>query len=330
MAEEKEIMEVNASSSSVDSGTVVSLQIVVAPSQVDRHVSVLILTPQWESDRNGTSDITKPLIKNLRSIDPEGNVIKITIAVLQEEGHVERIKEAEDLKVHLKGYIYPSGTKKKSDEQWLNEDVMKYYHHIVSEGKHDFIIGHAPYFSDGCINLRDGCRENGRTPKVILFVHKLPRNVNEKIEEVLLREWLSKTDVVVSLTNATGKEIERQMKEINKEDVPLHKSYIPGYPVEPFHLDGGGRQFESERVINMLMPMKNSEIEGLDFSMAVNAVANACQRLGPTTLTMLTENKSNQEEWEKEFKRVLKYENQHLTFPLSVSPLKIRKNYMFK
>ena len=252
MAEEEkgDVEVVGASSSSLGSGTQVSLQIVVAPSKVEKQVSVLILIPRWKFDRYGTSSITRSLIKQLRTVDPEGKVIKITVAMLQEEGHVERIKEAEELKVRLKGYIHPSGTKKEVDLQWLNEDVMKYYHHVVSEVKYDFIIGHAPYFSDGCINLRDGCRENGRTPKVILFAHELPRNVKVEIEEVLLRYWLSKTDVVVSLATATGKEIERQMKEIKKEDVPLHKNYIPGYPVELFNLDGEeGRKSQIEREI---------------------------------------------------------------------------------
>ena len=64
----------------------------------------------------------------------------------------------------------------------------------------------------------------------------------------------------------------------------------------------------------MLRPMKNDETMGLDFSMTVNAVASACQGLGKMTLTMLTENKSDQDEWEGQYKTTLKNENQHLTF----------------
>ena len=48
--------------------------------------------------------------------------------------------------------------------------------------------------------------------------------------------------------------------------------------------------------------------------MAVNAVASACWWFGQTTLTMLTENKSDKEEWEKQYKKALKNENQNLTF----------------
>ena len=305
----------DASSSSLDSGTRVSMQIVVAPNIAETPVYVLILMPQWKFDRYGTSGITRSLIKNLRRIDPEGKVIKVTVAVLEEEGHIERNEEAEELKVHLKGYIHPKGRRKKADVQWLNEVVMTYYHHLVSEAKYDFIIGHAPYFSNGCINLRDSCRGNGLNPKVILFAHELPQNEDGETEEVILRECLSETDVVVSLTTAMREEIERQMKEIKKEDVPLPKNYIPGYPVELFHLGRkGARKSESEREIMMFTSVKNNETMGLNFTLAVNSLAITCQGPGRTTLTMLTENKSDQEEWEEEYSRVLKNANQHLTF----------------
>ena len=314
MAEE-DMEVVDVSTSSGGSGTRVSLQIVIAPSTAKKHVSVLILTPQWKFDRYGTSGITRSLIENLRSIDPEGKVIKITVAVLEEEGRIERIKEAEDLKVHLKGYIL-TGRRKKADEQWLNDYAVNYYHHVVSAVKYDFIIGHAPYFSDGCINLRNISRENGHDPKVILFAHEFPQNENGETEEALFRKWLSEVDVVFSLTTAMRNEIERQMKEIKKGKgkVPLHESYIPGYPIELFHLDGGGKQFKSEREISMFTSMKNDETEGLDFSVAVNAVASACHGLGQTTLTMLTEDKADKEAWEKEYEKVLKNQNQHLIF----------------
>ena len=82
----------------------------------------------------------------------------------------------------------------------------------------------------------------------------------EKTDKELLREWLSETNVVFSLTTAMRSEIERQMKEMKKEDLPLHKSYIPGYPVELFNLDGEDiRKSQSVREISMLTPMKSDE-----------------------------------------------------------------------
>ena len=168
--------------SSMGDGPRVSLQIPNAPCTPQKQVSVLIITPQWKCfDLYGKSNITRSLIQFLRTIDPEGIFVKITCTVLEEEGHVERIEEVEDLKVQLKGYIRPRftrsrGTKEKADLQWLNENVAKYYNHVVLETKYDFIIGHAPYFVDGCFNLRSSCR--GHTPKVILFVHELPQHEN--------------------------------------------------------------------------------------------------------------------------------------------------------
>ena len=169
---------VDTSSSSLDSGTRLSLKMVVAPNMAETPVSVLILMPQWKFDRHGTSGITRSLIKNLRSVDREGKVIQITVAVLEEEGYIDGIEEAKDLKVHLKGYIHPKGRRKKADEEWLNEDVMKYYLHVVSDVKYDFIIGLAPYFSNGCLNLKNSCRGNRNIPKVILFAHALPQLEN--------------------------------------------------------------------------------------------------------------------------------------------------------
>ena len=168
-------------SSSGGSGTRVYLQVLVAPDTTQTQVSVLIITPTGKFDSYGTSSITRSLIKNLRSVDPKGQFIKITCAVLQDETMTKKPKELQDLDVQLRGYIQPKGKlKAEAEVQWLNEDILNYYNHIVSELKYDFIIGHAPYFSYGCINLRDSCTEAGHTPKVILFVHELPRNEIEK------------------------------------------------------------------------------------------------------------------------------------------------------
>ena len=286
-----------------------------------KQVSVLILTPRWKYDLCGKSNITKSFIKILRNIDPEAKFIRITCAVLEEEGHVERIKEAEDLKVQLKGYIHPRarGRKRTANLQWLNDYAVTYYQHVVSETNYDFIIGHTPYFTDGCLNLRDSRRDSGHTPKAILIVHELMQLDTGETDEALLREWLCEAEVVFSMEKSIRDEITRQIPMIEVEKVPLHKEYIPGYPIEFFEINSEERRkSESEREreteIMMITPMKKDEMKGFDFALAVNSVSNACMDSKKTTLTMLVQNKSDKEEWEKEYRRVLRAKNQRLTF----------------
>ena len=110
------------------------------------------------------------------------------------------------------------------------------------------------------------------------------------------------------MENSTRDEIERQIKEIEEGQVPQHKSFMPRYPIELFKI----KRRETE--IMMITPMKKDEMKGFDFILAVNAVSGACAGCMPITLTMLTANMSDKEEWEKEYRNVLKVENEHLTF----------------
>ena len=200
--------------------------------------------------------------------------------------------------------------------KWLNEDVVKYYNHVILEMKYDFIIGDAPYFADGCFNLRDSCRDRDRehTPKVILIAHELPQHENGETNKPLLREWLREADVVYSMDQSTRDEIACQIREIEEGWVPQHKTYIPGYPTDLFKIERGESESKRETEIMMITPMKKDEMKGFNFSLAVNAVSGACGRFMRMTLTMLIKNKSDKEEWEKEYRRVLKVANPCLTF----------------
>ena len=318
MAEED--METNSSGPltlSTTSEPHVSFRIIVAPSTTQRQVSVLILIRRWRFDRYGKSNITRSLIKNLQSVDPEGKFIKITCTVLEEEGKIERIKEVEDLKVQLKGYIRGWGRRKEVDLQWLNEDVVKYYNHVVCKTNYDFIIGHVPHFIDGCLNLRDSSKERGHTPKLILFVHELPQLENGETDEALLGKWLGEACVVFSMEKSTRDEITGQISNAQTGNVPLHKSYIPVCPIEFFEIQREERiesESKKETKIMTITPMEKDEMKGFDFTLAVNAVNSACTESSETTLTMLTANKSDKEEWENEYENVCRVKNSSLNF----------------
>ena len=283
-------------------GTDILAKILVAPSKSSRHVSVLFFTPQWRLDSYGTSSITRSLIKNLRAVDPERKFIKIAYTVLEEQGNIQS-KEADDLNVHLKGFIFPRGTKREPDVQLLDEDVLKYYYHDIRGMKYDFIIGYVPYLVYGCLNLRDSFRDTGHATKVILFAHELPQLESGETDETQLREWLSEADVVFSMEKSTRDEIMKQMDMLQAEEDSLHKSYVPGFPIEHFEVQQEDRrECKSESEIMMITPTKKD-----DFSLGMNSVAGACDESVQVTLTMLSEN-SDQEEFVSEF-RSLKIEN---------------------
>ena len=293
--------EVDTESATMGSKTQVSLQIGVAPDTTRKYVSVLTLLPEWKLNCNRLN-ITKSLIKNLRSVDPEGKVIQITCAVLDEEGNMSDVPKVveEDLKYQSRGYMCPKD-EKKANVLWLNKDVLKY--------EFDFIIGHAPYFTDSCFNYRDSCKKHGYSPQVILFAHDLPHG-NGKTAETQLRDLLRKSDVIFSMKKSIENEINRQIKQLKEEKdehVPQHRTYIPGYPVEFFKMEERRvSQNKSSTKIMMIAPMKKDEMKGFDFSLAVKAVARACGEFGKTSLTLLTENIDDKEEWKKQYKCVLK------------------------
>ena len=133
-----------------------------------RVISVLLLGTRWQFDTYGLSTINKSLVNNLRLVDPEGKTIKITCAVLQDEGKIqdEDLKDAETHGVELKGAKRPRGSKrgKKPDLQWLDESPGTYYRHL-QEDSYDFIIGHAPNVANGCLNLKDLYKVKKESPK---------------------------------------------------------------------------------------------------------------------------------------------------------------------
>ena len=54
-------------------------------------ISVLLLASRWQFDTYGLSTINKSLVNNLRLVDPEAKTIKITCAVVEEDGKSEML-----------------------------------------------------------------------------------------------------------------------------------------------------------------------------------------------------------------------------------------------
>ena len=79
-----------------------------------RIILVLLLGTRWQFDTYGLSTFNKSLVNNLRLVDPEGRMIRITCAVLQDDGKIrdEDLKDARKLGVELKEAKRPRGSKK--------------------------------------------------------------------------------------------------------------------------------------------------------------------------------------------------------------------------
>ena len=88
-------------------------------------IEILLLTNKWQFDTYGLSTINKSLVNNLRVVDPEGKKIKITCAVVEEEGNItdDERKDAEKYKVKLVGAKQPRGRKKRPTVEWLDEST---------------------------------------------------------------------------------------------------------------------------------------------------------------------------------------------------------------
>ena len=247
----------------------------------NRHISVLLFNPWWLFDSYGLSSITKSQINNLRSVDPNGTCVKISCAVLEEEGKIpqEQLKDAAKYKVHLKGAVQPRGRKRPVDLKWLDEDVIKYYQDLVSE-KFDFIIAHLPYLADGALNLRDFCRKHGQTPEVILVAHALPLMDDGEMDDDRLQSWLNEADLILSVGGNVWMQIDSFINDrcITTE----HKLYLPGLSAEftKMREPHPNRQLSGEQNVLIMVPERDHlEVSGLDFELAVISTVQASQNI---------------------------------------------------
>ena len=175
-----------------------------------KNISVLLLATKWQFDTYGLSTINKSLINNLRLVDPEAKTIKITCAVVEEEGQIKDVDVSDAGKsgVVLRGARRPMSKKRqnKPELSWLDEHAATYYRHLQDEN-FDFIIGHAPFLANGCFNLKDLFRGREIPPKIIIMFHDLPKDENGDVDNEMLSEWLNKGDVVVTVGKAVESEL---------------------------------------------------------------------------------------------------------------------------
>ena len=284
-------------------------------------ISVLILATKWQFDTYGLSNVNKSLVNNLRVVDPEGKKIEITCAVVEDEKNIkdDQREDAEKYKVELRKGKPPRGAKKEPSIEWLDQNIAAYYPDLLRNNSYDFIIGHAPYLANGCLNLRDLYNAAENRPKVILMIHDLPRTADGDIvidEDVfVLLEWLSEADIVFSVGKSVESEIKSYIASLDHANKPVHKLYVPGYPLELFDVRRskvqGNNVQGTQNVTLMTGERKDLDVSGLDFDVAVMSSAGASKHIWDvhtvkTNFVLLTDNKDDKEEWKKTFEEILK------------------------
>ena len=284
-------------------------------------ISVLFLGTRWQFDTYGLSTVNKSLVNNLRLVDPKGKVIKITCAVLQDDGKikVEDLKDAVKHEVELKGAELPRGSKRKTRPklQWLDKYTGTYYLHLVQDQNYDFIIGHAPYLANGCLNLKDIYKNRKHTPKVVLMFHGLPKDESGAIDDETLLDWLTESDVVFPIGKALEDELLPYIASLDPEERPIHKTYLPCYPLELFALKEEHIRDKvrgTQTVSIMSEELKDVDINSLDFNLTVTATARASEHIGDfdwvrINLCLLAANEEERTDWKESFHQVLHTEN---------------------
>ena len=294
------------------------------PDDSRRSISVLLLGTSCQFDTYGLSTINKSLVNNLRLVDPEGKTIKITCAVVEDGGKIkeEDLNEAEKHEVNLKGAKRPRGSKrdKKPKVQWLDKYPTTYYLHLVQEQNYDFIIGHSPYLANGCLNLKGICKNNRNYPKVILMFHGFPRDENGDIDDEILMDWLTEADVVFSLGKAIDDELLPYISALDPEKRPIHKMYFPSYPLDLFVAKESttAKLQGTQNVCMMSGEIKDLDINGLDFHLAVTATAGAAEYIRDfdgvrTKLSLLAAKGEEKTGWKESFEKVIHERNLNYT-----------------
>ena len=199
--------------------------------------------------------------------------------------------------------------------EWLDESTGAYYLDLVRECTYNFIIGHVPYLANGSLNLRDMYPAAVRKPKVILFVHTFPKtNEGDDIDENALLDWLTEADVVFSVGKAVEAELLPYIGSLPAEGRPIHKLYVPSFPLELFNVQRDMLKDSKAKVNKNVMLIngerKDMEISGIDFELAVTATVAAAKHIVTfdglkTNFIVLTQNKEDADGWKKEFTELI-------------------------
>ena len=149
--------------------------------------------------------------------------------------------------------------------------------------------------------------------------HGLPKKENGDIDDEMLEEWLTEADIVFSVGKAVESELLPYVAGMDEEIRPVHKTYLPSYPVELFHVAQEPRGVKIEGTQNLTMmsaDIKDLDVTGLDFPLAVNATIGAAEHIRDfdgvrTNLIMLAAHEDDTGRWKSTSVKILQRKKQH-------------------
>ena len=248
----------------------------------EKNISTLILTSHWHADTYGMATLTRCLINDLRLTDPLGFKLYLTCALLEEESKISEndVDEAMKHHVRLREAKRPKGDdmNKEPNIKWLDKYSVTYYSNILREKNYDFLIGHMPYLANGICNLKEFCNDWGQFPKVILFVHALPKTWDGEVDNDILMNWLDTADVIFLVGHAIKAEIELYLE---SSDPRVRGLYIPSVPIELFTIEQPNRKCEGKQVITLMTNgMKKVDVTGLHYELGMAAAVKTADIIG--------------------------------------------------
>ena len=136
-----------------------------------------------------------------------------------------------------------------------------------------FIIGHAPLLVFGAENLKR-VYKGENVPKVVLFVHKLPKTTKGDLEKDILYSWIHGTDIFFSIGENVRNELDRFVRGMQ------HEMYIPlGHWEIPRGLQSHETVRENKELIAMVVGNQDFVCDGLDVMLGVEAADKAVKNL---------------------------------------------------
>ena len=196
---------------------------------------------------------------------------------MEQNGSIEKIQidDAESQKVTLRGAIAPKGKELSVPErEWLNEFSAAYYHHLFNDTSYNFIIGHAPFFVFGAENLKR-VYKGENIPKVVLFMHRLPKTTHGHLKRDALCDWISGTDIFFSIGEAIRNDLNRFVYGMEHElYIPLGHLKVPSeLAIVPQAMD------KTDRLITMVVGSQDVRNNSLDVRLGVAAAIKAVENI---------------------------------------------------
>ena len=151
--------------------------------------------------------------------------------------------------------------------------------------------------------------------------HGIPKDEKGGTDDDMVFDWLNEADIVFSVGKAVANELIPYVEAIAEETRPIHKMYIPSYPIELFHIvrEKKGKEVVGTQNITMMSAeFKDLDVTGLDFPLAVNATIGAAEHIRDfdgvrTNLTMLAAHEDDRGKWKSAGDEMLRRQTAHHT-----------------